>query len=150
MRYTLGLAVVGLMLPMATFAQSNPLVGTWSLVSINEDHHGTVTHPLGDKPQGQLIYEANQQMSVILTSSNREKKPGNPMTPVGPVIAYFGAYTVTGNNVSVHITASTFPNFAGTDQTGSFTISGDTLTLIRQIVGATEPFTSTLEFTRVK
>jgi hypothetical protein len=150
MRYTLGLAV-GLMLPVVAFAQpTTPITGTWSLVALSEDHHGQVTHPLGDKPQGQVIYGALGEVSVILVSSDREKKPGNPLIPVGPVIAYFGTYTVNGNNVINHVTASTYPNFAGTDQKGTFMLNGDTLTLVREIVGGAEPFTSTLEFTRAK
>jgi Lipocalin-like domain len=143
--------VFGLMLPMAAFAQSTtPITGTWSLVSLSEDHHGQITHPLGDKPQGQVIYGAHEELSVILVSGDREKKPGNPLIPVGPVIAYFGTYTVSGNNIINHVAASTYPNFAGTDQKGTFTLTGDTLTLVREIVGGAEPFTSTLEFTRAK
>lgn len=150
MRYALGLAV-GVMLPIAAFAQSSaPIAGTWSLVSLSEDHHGQITHPIGDKPQGQVIYGEHGELAVILVSGDREKKAGNPLTPVGPAIAYYGTYTVSGNNIAYHVTASTYPNFAGTDQKGTFTLKGDTLTLVREIIGGTEPFTSTIEFTRAK
>jgi hypothetical protein len=150
MRYALGVAV-GLMLPIAAFAQSSTrVVGTWSLVSLSEDHHGQITHPLGDKPEGQVIYGEHGELAVILVSGDREKKAGNPLTPVGPAIAYYGTYTVSGNNTAYHVTASTYPNFAGTDQKGTFTLNGDTLTLVREIIGGAEPFTSTLEFRRAK
>jgi hypothetical protein len=143
MRYALGLAV-GLMLPSAAFAQSNtPIAGTCSLVSLSEDHHGQITHPIGDKPQGQVIYGGDGKLAVILVSGDREKKAGNPLTPVGPAIAYYGTYTVSGNNITYHVTASTYPNFAGTDQKGTFTLKDDTLTLVREIIGGSEPFTST-------
>jgi hypothetical protein len=149
MRYALGLAV-GLMLPITAFAQSTPITGTWSLVSLTEDHHGQFSHPLGDKPQGQIIYGEHGETAVVLVSSEREKKPGNPLNPVGPSIGYFGSYTVSGNNLSLHIVASTFPNFGGTDQKGTVTVKGDSLTLVREILSGAEPFTSTLELTRMK
>ena len=149
MRYALGLAA-GLMSPMTAFAQPTPITGTWSLVSLTENHHGELSHPLGDKPQGQIIYGEHGETSVILASSDREKKPGNPLTPVGPSIAYFGTYSLSGSNLSLHVMASTFPNFAGTDQKGTVTVKGDSLTLVREILGGTEPFTSTLELTRMK
>jgi hypothetical protein len=150
MRYALGL-VVGLLLPTAAFAQSSTLIaGRWSLVALSEDHHGQITHPIGDKPQGQVIYGEHGELSVILLSGDREKKAGNPLIPVGPAIAYFGTYTISGSNIGYHVTASTYPNFAGTDQKGTFTLKDDTLTLVRDVTGGTEPFTSTIEFTRAK
>jgi hypothetical protein len=150
MRYALGLTV-GLMLPIAAFAQSSTqIAGTWSLVSLSEDHHGQITHPLGDKPQGQVIYGEHGELAVILVSGDREKKAGNPLTPVGPAIAYYGTHTVSGNNIAYHVTASTYPNFAGTDQKGTLALKGDTLTLVREITGGAEPFTSTIELTRAK
>jgi Lipocalin-like domain len=150
MRCALGF-IIGLMLPIAAFAQvGTPIAGRWSLVSLNEDHHGQITHPLGDKPQGQVIYGDHGELVVILLSGEREKKAGTPLTPVGPALAYYGTYTVSGNNIAYHVTASTYPNFAGTDQKGTFTVKGDTLTLVREITGVAEPFTSTLELVRAR
>ena len=41
-------------------------------------------------------------------------------------IAYFGAYSVTESGVlTLHMVSSSFPNFNGTDQKRSITISGD-------------------------
>jgi hypothetical protein len=44
-------------------------------------------------------------------------------------IAYFGTYSVseTDKTCAIHIESSTFPNWIGTDQKRSFTISGDEL-----------------------
>jgi hypothetical protein len=118
---------------------------------LGEDHHhGQITHPLGENPQGRVVYGDHGELFVILLSADREKKPGNPLTPVGPGIAYYGTYTVSGNNVTHHVTAATYPNFAGFEQTGTFTLKDDTLTLVRQVTGGTEPFTSTHQYTRVK
>src|ERR1700689_3096645 len=148
MRRALGLTF-GLMMPAAAFAQaSTPIAGTWALVSVNENHHGQITRPLGEKPQGQVIYGDHGELAVMLFSGDRERKAGNPLTPVGPAVAYYGTYTVSGNTIAIHITASTYPNFAGTDQKGTFTVKDDTLTLVREVTAGAEPFTSTLEFTR--
>ena len=150
MRCTLGFTI-GLMLPIAAFAQTGtPIVGTWSLVSLNEDHHVQITHPLGDKPQGQVIYGDHGELAVVLLSGEREKKAGNPLMPVGPAIAYYGTYTASGNNITYHVTGSTYPNFAGSEQKGTFAVKGDTLTLVREVSGGAESFTSTLEFARAK
>lgn len=149
MRYALGLAV-GLMLPLPALAQSTPISGTWSLVSLTENRDGQLTHPLGDKPQGLFIYTEHGETAVVLASREREKKPGYPLNPVGPSIGYFGTYAVSGNILNLHIVASTFPNFADTDQKGTISIKGDSLTLVREILGGTEPITSTVELTRMK
>lgn len=56
-----------------------------------------------------------------MNSGEREKKVGNPLMPVGPAIVYYGTYTASGNNVTYHVTASTYANFAGR-QKGTFTV----------------------------
>jgi hypothetical protein len=97
-----------------------------------------------------VIYGEHGELAVILLSGDREKKAGNPLPPVEPAIAYYGTFTVSGNNILSRVTASTYPNFAGTDQKRTFTVKGDTLTLVRQVTGGTELFTSIIEFTRAK
>jgi hypothetical protein len=57
-----------------------------------------------------VIYGEHGELAVILVSADREKKAGNPLTPVGPAIAYYGTYTVSSNNVAYHVTASTYAN----------------------------------------
>jgi Lipocalin-like domain len=72
------------------------------------------------------------------------------MVPVGPVIAYYGTYSPDGNTLNYHVRGAPYPNFEGTDQKGIITVKGDTLTSMRTITGGAEPFTSTVEWKRVK
>jgi hypothetical protein len=73
---------------------------------------------------------------------------------LGPVWWKFGlripSERTVWDLVALHVVASTFPNFGGTDQKGTVTVKGDSLTLVREILGGVEPFTSTLELTRMK
>ena len=42
-------------------------------------------------------------------------------------IAYFGTYSLTDDTLKMHITASTFPNWTGTDQTRTVHLAGNQL-----------------------
>lgn len=151
-RYALALAC-GLAVPAASAsAQSlaDQIVGEWSLVSLVEDHGGKAEHPLGEKMHGSIILDKSGGFSTFLASDDRPKSASHPMVPVGPVIAYYGTYSVDGNTLIYHVQGATYPNFEGTDQKGTITVKGDTLTSMRTITGGAAPFTSTVAWKRVK
>jgi hypothetical protein len=136
-------ALVGLTISFAvpTFAQqANEVVGAWTLVSITLDKDGKKTDFYGPNPQGQLMYDANGRLSVIITRSDLPKLASNNRETgtaeenkaiVQGTIAYFGTYTVseTDKTISYHIESSTFPNWNGVDRKASFNISGDELSI---------------------
>jgi hypothetical protein len=123
------------------------LVGTWTLVSITLEQDGKKTDFYGPNPQGQLTYDPNGHVSVIITRSDLPKFASNNRelgtseennAVVHGSLAYFGTYSVseTDKTITTHIESCTFPNWNGIDRKSSFNISGDELS-------TTNPTTST-------
>jgi hypothetical protein len=125
-------------------AGSNPLVGTWKLVSIDErDASGRQVVPLdyGPEPIGLLMYDATGHMSAQAMRRGRARLPAtddvHQATPeqakaafVG-YNAYFGTYTVDERQSLVvhHVEGSMIPNWEGSAQRRRYTIVGDKLIL---------------------
>jgi Lipocalin-like domain len=130
-----------------TTSSSEQLQGTWTMVSIDGDHHGQKEYPFGDKPNGSLILDRGM-VAVFIAKADRTKSAGHPSEPVGPVVAYYGTYSIDGDALTYHVKGSTYPNYEGTNQKASFSLSGDTLTLVRTITTTKEPFISTLRYSR--
>jgi len=129
----------GVFLPKEASAQTaKDLVGTWTLVSVTLEQDGKKTDFYGPNPQGQLIYDADGHVSVIITRSDlakfasKNRQSGTPEENKAVVqgsLAYFGTYSVseTDKTISIHIESCTFPNWKGIDREASFNISGDEL-----------------------
>lgn len=131
--------VLGVWTPVLASAQpdTGQLAGSsWTLVSTSVDQGGKILHPYGERPTGIFMFDTNRHFSQIIIrsdlasirSNNRENgTPEENKSVVQGSIAYFGTYAVEGNVVTLRIENSTFPNFKGTDQKRSFTITGDQL-----------------------
>src|SRR5215471_6180171 len=117
------------------------LLGTWTLVShqaVRQD--GSTFLPYGPKPQGIAIFEPGSRFIITVMRSDRPKyaidlpskgtAEENKHTAEG-TMTYFGTYAVNeaARVIAIHIDASSFPNWSGTDQVREFAISGDQLTL---------------------
>lgn len=93
----------------------------------------------GQDPRGTLTLGADGRYVIVLlratlpkfTSGNRTKNtPEETKAIVNGSLAHFGTYTIDdgGKTLTMHIEASTFPNFDGTSQKRSLKVSGDLLT----------------------
>ncbi len=118
-----------------------PFIGTWRLVSAEfYVTGGETSFPLGEDPQGLLIYDACGNMAAQLM------RPGRPPLASGDqrtgtteeireafegYVAYFGSFTVDpqAETVTHRVTASLLPNWIGEPQVRYYEISGDTLVL---------------------
>src|SRR5690349_23916816 len=103
------------------------LIGAWSLVSwraISPD--GTISHPYGQQPGGQLIYQSDGRMAACLmrrqrarfASDNRlDATSAEREAAYRDYLSYFGSFTVqeTDRTVTHHVEGATFPNWSGTD-----------------------------------
>jgi hypothetical protein len=82
------------------------LLGTWRLVSVEQDMDGTLVKPYGDNPQGYLIYTADGHVFVQFAARERcelfTRVPGKGMvlletaesgTPFG-FVGYCGTFEV--------------------------------------------------------
>lgn len=111
------------------------LVGTWRLrtwESVGDD--GSVEHPMGEAPEGVLVYTADGTMITTIGRAGRTPIAGGDMVsgPVderlaamGSFVAYSGAFTVDGEDVVHTVAMSLFPNWVGTSQRRHVALSPD-------------------------
>ena len=116
------------------------LIGRWRLVSWSaRADDGTVTHPLGERAEGSLIYTPGGWVSVHLADADRTSLPTrDPLrgsseaeraTAYSTYSAYCGAYQLEGDVVVHHVSMSLFPNWVGTELRRQVELSGDDLVL---------------------
>ena len=120
---------------------ASDLVGTWRLRSwIAEADDRSVVHPMGEAPEGVLVYTADGTMITTIGRTGRQPIDGGDML-AGPVdqrieamstfIAYASTFRVEGGDVLHNVTMSLFPNWVGTQQRRhvAFSNGGRVLTL---------------------
>jgi DNA-binding beta-propeller fold protein YncE len=112
------------------------LLGTWLLVSIQNDQHVKM---LGEHPLGMLAFDAAGRFTSQVMRSDLRKFASGDRTKATPEesqavvrgsMSLFGTFTVTSpDTVSLHIEGSSFPNWNGVDQTRGVVLQGDRLEL---------------------
>ena len=111
------------------------LVGTWLLRSwAAEGDDGSVIRPMGERPEGVLVYASDGTMITTIGEAGRAPIDGDDML-AGPVdqrlaamssfIAYAGTYRIDGDDVLHEVTMSLFPNWVGTRQRRHIELSQD-------------------------
>jgi len=103
------------------------LVGSWTLVSIDNTLPDGKTVRGFDQNDGVVIFEANGRFVQFLARSDLPKIASNNRNTGSPdenkaiiqgSLAFYGTYTVNAGDgtVTFHIERSTFPNWNGSDQ----------------------------------
>jgi Lipocalin-like domain len=118
---------------------SNPLVGTWRLLSWeNRSADGTISYPLGRRAVGLIIYTADGYMSVAIMRADREPFAAGDLLggsseekarAAESYVSYCGRYELRGDSVIHHVELSLFPNWSGVDQARLVEVTGKRLTL---------------------
>jgi hypothetical protein len=119
------------------------LVGTWVLdtvqaVTWNEDDR----NPFGSAPKGRMILDQSGHVTCVIIGGERahfastDRLTGTAaenQSLVQSTQAFFGTYSVNEKDKTVvfHVERSFFPNWDGTDQTVTATVSGDELHQIK-------------------
>jgi hypothetical protein len=136
----MALLSLGVALQARARSAKDQLVGTWVLVSAyNERQDGSKFEPFGANPTGILMFDGNGRFSLELirsglpkfASNNRQEgTPEENKAIVQGIICFFGTYSVSeaDHTLNYHIESSSFPNWNGTDQKRSFTLTGDEMT----------------------
>jgi len=137
---TLGLLFLGVVLSAGeVFAQTaKDLAGTWTLVSVANEQGGNKTDAFGPNPKGILTVDANGRYAIIIARAGLPKVASNNRTTATPEenkaivqgsTANFGTLSVNAadKTITFKIETATFPNWDGTEQKRSFTITGDEL-----------------------
>ena len=122
-------------------------VGSWELQEwITESKYGKKEFPLGADAIGQIKYESNGTMSVMIMKNNRPQllsedplqgHPDEGVIAFKGFIGYTGNYEVNLNSKQVvhTINISSFPNWVGQNQIRKFEFNDDKLTLSTDFIG---------------
>jgi Lipocalin-like domain len=118
------------------------LIGAWSLVSYAETDPktGQTDHPMGEHPEGLIMYTPDGYVSAQLGSADRRPFEGGDMYAGRPeeytaagssYIAYSGPFFVDEAKGALQheMRVSLFPNWKGQRQVRVVKIEGDTLHL---------------------
>ena len=120
-------------------AQSTPLVGAWTIVSVSDVQPGKTTPLYGEKPAGFLIFDAQGRYSLQLCATGRPKYAANDRTK-GTAEEYranaigcnphWGRYTHDEAKKVIVFTIehAMFGNWESTVQNRTYTLENGTLT----------------------
>jgi lysophospholipase L1-like esterase len=120
-------------------AAANPLVGTWTLVLVdNVRPDGSRVHLYGPRPSGLLMFDAGGRYGLQIVSAGRPAFAANDKSrgtadeyqaAVQGSNAHFGTYAVdqAKGTITFRIEHASFPNWEGTEQKRAFTLVGDHL-----------------------
>lgn len=109
-------------------------VSAQTLAEMAGSYTAVVANNFGPAPKGSLMLDANGRFSIVLMRNDLPKFAGarTKGTPeeykatVEGSLAYYGSYTVKDGEIFLHIEASTYPNWNGTEQKRTnLTVSGD-------------------------
>ena len=118
---------------------SNPLIGTWRLVSWeNRSVDGQISHPLGEDAVGYIMYSPDGYVFVAIMRPDRPKfavadilggSPEERAQAAGSYVSYCGKYEFRGDTVIHHVELSLFPNWVGVEQERLVEFRGNRLSL---------------------
>lgn len=110
------------------------LQGTWKLKSFymvdEETKEKKATY--GEQPNGYLTLLSNGRMFLVMTGTDRPKKPetdADPSSAYKSMVAYTGTYRLEGDAFITKVDTAWNEAWVGTDQKRIFKVEGDTLTV---------------------
>ena len=122
--------------PAVAGADDNPLLGTWRLRSFVREvaSTGERHNPMGEHPDGYLMYAADGRMLVFFVSGDQPRPRAEPTDDERvklhkAMLAYGGTYTLSPGQVIHHIDIEWDGRRLGTDQLRFFTVDGDKLVI---------------------
>ena len=109
--------LLGFVIPVAAQAQDlkSQIPGVYSLTSVYDElADGKKNDTWGSGVQGNAIFTPSGHFSATIAAANRQSKPTEtPRDPVGPIVSYYGTYTVDEANktIAYHIQQATTPRW---------------------------------------
>jgi Lipocalin-like domain len=150
---TPAIATVAALVSTSGASAQATLVGSWIQVSNTTERDGKTIDNFGPSPKGVLIFTSDGRFAAIsmradlpkFASSRENATAEESLSVVKGSLAYFGSYTVNVADKTIvsQIEGATFPNWTGTTQKRSFTLSGDQLKLINPLTSSTITFQRT-------
>ena len=119
---------------------SNPLIGTWRLLSWENTSvdDRQVSYPLGKDATGYIMYNEDGYMFVAIMAPHRLRFAADDLLSATKeeeaqaketYVSYCGRYDFLGDTVVHHVEMSLFPNWIGVDQERLVDLGGSRLTL---------------------
>jgi hypothetical protein len=133
------LLLTSLLMPLSSFAQTSPVVGTWILARADKLlPDGTRVEDYGANPHGQVIFTQDGYYSVQIYRTERvkfasgDKLKGTPEEYKAASLdmsIHFGRYTVdpSKNTITFRMDRSSFPNQDDTVAVRTYEMKGDEL-----------------------
>ena len=120
--------------------ESNPLIGTWRLLSWENKsvEDGQVSYPLGEDATGYIIYNEDGYMFVAIMAPHRLRFAHDDLLSATKeeealaeetYVSYCGRYDFEGDTVVQHVEMSLFPNWIWGDQERLVDLRANRLTL---------------------
>ncbi len=116
---------------------SNPLIGTWRLISWeNRSADGQISYPLGRAAVGYIMYNEDGYMFVAIMGPNRPKFAADDLLSgsteekaqaASSYVSYCGRYEFRGETVIHHVERGLFPNWVGVDQERLVELTGESI-----------------------
>lgn len=117
------------------------IVGAWTLVNVVLEQGGNKSEPLGPNPTGIATWDANGNFTNILFRADLPKVASNNRLAPTPeeskalaagMLVTYGKYSISDadGSVTLKIEASSFPNWNGTEQKRTITLTGDEMRVI--------------------
>jgi len=136
--FALVLLAVALLGPGTASAEvtGKEVVGTWKLVSAAIMKHGKHKDLFGSNPLGQVVFDEHGKYTLVMMRSdiprfaNNNRKKGSATENAAVIhgsIAHFGSYSYNARDktYTLHIKASTYPNWDNATQTRRLTVHGN-------------------------
>ena len=125
---SISLLCIGIAAPASAEGLKEKVIGAWTLDAgseIFQDGKKVVPWVAGN-----LILDSTGHFSFFVIGKDRPTGNGDPRTPVGPVVAYYGTYTVADGDSSVtyKVEHATNPVFDGVVRAQKISFKGDIMT----------------------
>ena len=142
---------------MAADSLKSRIIGSWRLVAVYDQFtDGSRRETWGPGAQGLVIFTPEGLFNAIIVGDKRAAKAGGvPSEPVGPAVAYYGAYSLdeAAMTFTTRVQQSTFPPWTGQTLVRTVTELSDTALKVEAAPitdPSGRPFVPHLEFERVK
>jgi Lipocalin-like domain len=148
----LALCVIAMLQPVQAALgiahNTDSLVGTWHLVRyLDTPEGGPPVYAFGNPPAGLFIFTADGHVSISIMRNPPDidalsTDPDPEACIPGWYCAYFGTYTVNYERGIwvTHVLGGNIPAYLGTDQSRTFRLEGDTLTILESYTAGGQHF----------
>jgi hypothetical protein len=110
------------------------IVGSWIITSVIDRYeNGKEKNPWGTGVKGTIVFDGTGRfIQLIIGEAQPAMKTPEPRKPDALTVAYYGSYTLNegDKSIAMKVEGATYSDRAGTQQSNTVTMKGDTMTLV--------------------